>query len=528
MKKHMLTWLWLGMLPAFNLWAAVGDVRLDPATPTVALNTAFGLKLLVDSGTKKVGTYQVKLAYDSTKLQVNATTPVTEGTNTLGAPTVNATVAGTLRVNGFHAQGVGPGTALHIFTVNFKCLGVTGTYPVALTVDVLTTEGGAAIGAATPRAGIGSTVKCGSAPDFVITSIVVPSPGTGAPVISGTFSATIVVKNQGAASSTGGTLSVWNHNAVAPTVCSPTGFSKQATVGILAANASTTITVSGIPAGTIAGMRMLRAIVDSACVTSESNETNNQKTLVYSVVKAAPAADVAITAMSLSSAALAINGTFNATVTVKNNSTTTSSMAGILRVWNHFADAIHCGATGASKEVSVPALAPSATQVFSVTGIPAGAVVGMRRVRAYVDSTCTTAETNELNNQSFAAYAVNAAAPTADFSIPTITLSTANPVAGATFSATITVKNVSTTTAGDGKNLEVWNHNPGVAQYCGAIGTNRIAVGSVAANATVSKTITGLVAATGASGTRTLRAYVDSACGTNEVNEANNQAIKAY
>lgn len=527
MKKLLLSWWWLGMLPAFNLWAAPGAVRLDPATTTVALNTAFGLKMLVDSGTKKVGTYGVKITYDATKLKVNtatATSAITTGTNALSSNIYNADVPGTLKVTGFHAQGVGPGAALHLITANFQCLAVAGTYPVTLVVEMLTDEGGFTIG--TPTAA-GSTVSCGNVPttkpDFVITSIQVPKTGTPVPVVNGTFTAAITVKNQGTAAGDGKTLSVWNHGITVP-ACPAAGWSKQAAVGILAVNASTTITIAGIPSGALAGTKLLRAFVDSACATVETNETNNQKYLDYPVNKT-PGADLTITGITLTPPNSGMNGNFSATIVVKNQGTI-ASVAGTLGVWNHRTEAAYCGAAP-TKQVAIPSIAVGVTKSFTVAGIPAGATAGMKRLRAYVDNGCTTAETNEANNQREAAYAVSASAPAADFSITAVTLNPVSPTANTAFSATIVIKNNSTT-AGDGRFLDAWSHNPGLPQYCGAIGNKRIAVGSIPANATVTKIITGLVGGPGATGTRSLRLYVDSACGTNEINEGNNQFVKTY
>jgi len=518
------------MLPAFNLWAAAGDVRLDPAAATAGLNAAFGLKMLVDSGTKKLFTYGVKLTYDTTKLQVT-TPPTTDGANPMTSVfMVNATVPGVLRVTGVQAVGVGPGTSLHPITFNFKCLGIAGSTPVGLTVEMLTDQPGDPIGAATPRAGVGSTVSCGGGqPDFIITGITAITPAS--PVINGTFSATVTVKNQGTGAGDGKMLSVWANNTAVP-ACGATGWAKQMPVGVLTAGQSKAIVFTGttaIPTGTVSGTKMLRAFVDSACGTVETNETNNQLTSLYTAVTPAPAADLAITAIALLPAASAINGTFTANVTVKNQGTAASVATSVVNVWNHQPTTMSCGVV-ATKSVAIGAsLAAGVSKVIPVTVIPAGAAAGMKLLRAYVDGTCTTGEVNEVNNQTTFAYAVNAAAPAADFSITSITLTPAAPAVGAVYSAAVVVKN-NTATAGDGKNLEGWTNSPGALpqqqQYCGAVGNARIAVGSIPANGSVTKTISNLVA--GAAGARTFRAYVDSACGTNETNEGNNQSIKAY
>ena len=51
----------------------------------------------------------------------------------------------------------------------------------------------------------------------------------------------------------------------------------------LAPGATITLNLAGLPAGTLVGPRTLRAFVDSACVSAERNEVNNQQTRVYQV-----------------------------------------------------------------------------------------------------------------------------------------------------------------------------------------------------------------------------------------------------
>ena len=136
-------------------------------------------------------------------------------------------------------------------------------------------------------------------PDFTITGITI-NPNN--PTINGIFDAIITVKNQGTAAGTVGTVQLWANQSNAQ-ACNAIG-DKSGTVGNLAAGASTTVTISGIPAGTT-GIKILRAFVDSKCETTETNETNNQFTLNYAV------------------------GTANLAVTTNLNGTVTSSPTGI-------------------------------------------------------------------------------------------------------------------------------------------------------------------------------------------------------
>ncbi|WP_295449705.1 Ig-like domain repeat protein, partial [uncultured Thiodictyon sp.] len=114
-------------------------------------------------------------------------------------------------------------------------------------------------------------------PDFVVTGMVV---APGSPSINGTFSAAVTVTNQGAADGVPGSLQVWADQSSAQ-ACASVG-DQAAILTTLAAGASTTVTVGGLPAGA-AGAKTLRAFINSGCLPVESDQTNNQSTLAYSV-----------------------------------------------------------------------------------------------------------------------------------------------------------------------------------------------------------------------------------------------------
>ncbi len=109
-----------------------------------------------------------------------------------------------------------------------------------------------------------------------------------------------------------------------------------------------------------------------------------------------------------------------------------------------------------------------------------------------------------------------------DLKITAIALTPASPAANSIFTAKITVKNQGKVTANGGY-LDVWAHQPTV-QTCGAQG-DWIEIGQLAAGAT--KTLTVKLRSKG-TGTKTLRAFVDSWCQTPEADEANNQLTKTY
>lgn len=335
-----------------------------------------------------------------------------------------------------------------------------------------------------------------AAPDFVVTGMVLTP---AVPIANGTFNVAVTVKNQGTAAGTPGTLQVWANQPTAQP-CGAVG-TKSATLASLAAGASTTVTLTGLPAGA-AGAKTLRAFVDSKCLTAEASETNNQRTKAYAV--AAPAA----------------GGTFSVAVTVKNQGTLAGT-PGTLQVWANQPTVQVCGAVG-NKSVVLASLAAGASRTVTLTGLPAG-VAGAKTLRAFVDSTCATAEPNEPDNQATKAYTVFAR-PIPDFVVTGVVLTPTSPTAGGTFSAAVTVKNQGSG-GGDGGWLDVWVNQPTV-RTCPATGNAYAAVGSLAAGASKTLTFPGLSA--GVAGTKTFRAFVDSYCGTLEALETNNQTTKAY
>ena len=351
------------------------------------------------------------------------------------------------------------------------------------------------------------------APDFVVTSVALTP---ASPSANGTFSATVTVKNQGTAAGAAGTLQVWADQAVAQG-CSAVG-DKSATLSSIPAGSSATVTVNGVPAG-VAGAKTLRAFVDSQCLTTETDETDNQYTAAYTVLPA-PTPDFVVTNVILTPASPSANGTFSARVTVKNQGAAAGA-AGTLQVWANQPDVQNCSAVG-DKTATLPTIVAGGTTTVTVSGLSAGAA-GAKTLRAFVDSKCLAAETDEDNNQYAAAYTV-LPAPTPDLIVTSVALTPASPSANGTFSAKVTVKNQGTV-AGTAGTLQVWANQPDV-QVCSAVGDKSATLYSIAAGASTTVTVSGLPA--GVAGAKTLRAFVDSKCLTAETDETNNQYTVPY
>jgi hypothetical protein len=235
---------------------------------------------------------------------------------------------------------------------------------------------------------------------------------------------------------------------------------------------------------------------------------------------APPAADFMVTGVTLTPRDPLANGTFSATITVRNQGTAAGA-PGALQIWADQADTQGCAATG-DQSATMASIAIGARRTVTVNGLPTG-TAGSKTLRVFIDSQCATAEITETNNQFTWAY--NALElPTPDFVVTGIVLTPGSPSADGSFSATITVKNKGSG-SGPGGNLTVWADQPTVPT-CGAAGGAVVGVGTLAADASTTLTVDGLLG--GAAGAKTLRAFVDSDCGTPEAREGNNQRVTAY
>lgn len=342
--------------------------------------------------------------------------------------------------------------------------------------------------------------------DFVVSAVVL---NPLVPTAAGTFTANVTVKNQGNIAGDGKFLDVWANQTVAQ-ACDAVG-DKRLAIGAVAAGATKTLSVAGLAAGVV-GSKTLRSFVDSGCDAVELNETNNQATVIYSV-NPPPDIDFIVTNIDLARDAAGLV----ADVTVKNQGTVAGD-GKFLDVWVNQPAVQNCGAVG-DKRLTIGNLAAGASTTLNFSDLALGA--GYKLFRAVADSGCGAAETNEDNNQTTKIYVLDESTGI-DFLPNTVSLG-AGSVAG-TFNLTLTVKNQGTV-AGDGGFVDVWS-NQAENQFCGAAGDSRQAVGSMAAGATKTLTFTGL--SLGSAGTKKLRVFVDSGCGTGEDSEVNNQAAWTY
>jgi len=114
--------------------------------------------------------------------------------------------------------------------------------------------------------------------DFAVTAIALTPKR---PTAGGTFSAAVTVKNRGTAPGDADMLALWVNQPGVP-ACGAAGDAALA-VGTLAAGASRTLTLEGLPAGAAAA-KSLRAFVDHTCVSTEAYDGNNQWVKPYTVL----------------------------------------------------------------------------------------------------------------------------------------------------------------------------------------------------------------------------------------------------
>ena len=359
------------------------------------------------------------------------------------------------------------------------------------------------------------TVGSTSLPDFVITSI---SLSPSSPQLGQAYTAYVTVQNQGSGSGAANWLDVWA-NQPSSQSCGANG-DTWANVGVLTAGQSKTFTF-GMAAPASSGSYTFRAFVDSACQTTESNDSNNQSTLAYTVSQAGQLPDFLVTAISLSPSSPQPGQAVTAYVTVKNQGTVAGD-AGWLDVWANQSSAPACGASG-NIWAAVGTLSAAQSKTISLS-LAAPASAGSYTCRAFVDSACQTPESAEGNNQTTLAYTVGAASALPDFVVTSISFNPAQPIAGQPFTAYVTVKNQGAG-PGDARWLDVWVNQPS-AQSCGASGDQHQSVGTLAAGQSTIITFNLTTPASGAPWT--FRAFVDSGCQTAETSDANNQTTASY
>lgn len=370
-------------------------------------------------------------------------------------------------------------------------------------------------------------------PDFIITEITMSPPN---PAPGQQFSAAIRVRNQGNQAANGGWLDVWVHRPQ-PANCGEEG-DGYAQVGVLAQNEERLITIANLraPEG-YAGIRTLRAKVDSFCTTEELDETNNQDILNYQ--SDALEADLELLSLQASPASMSIGDTFDAVqFVIKNHGGSALNAAN-----RHIRlDLVlsRDGVWGAQGNVTLGSqtlttfLAPGNTSTLTLDStegfeIPPGAngtYYLLGRIQHAAPSNLTDpVPANNVAVMSGTLQVAGAGALLPDFTIRNIVISPPAPRAGRTFTAYVTVVNEGTG-EGDARALNVWTHRP-EAVACAEVGDGSVSAGMLNPGESRIIQVPGLTAPETA-GEFTLRAFIDGGCSTPESNSENNQATLDY
>jgi|GEM_PF-5463085 len=353
-------------------------------------------------------------------------------------------------------------------------------------------------------------------PDFVVTDVSIRP---AQPMEGESFSASIIIKNQGALAGSPVSLGIWadqgtsqNCNATPDTLIS------SAQLSPLNVGESRLLTVTGLSAS--AGTKTLRVFVDSTCAAAELDETNNQFTFPYTVVTTTSLPDFFVKSITLSTATPKANTPFNVTVTVKNSGA--AGDAGYLDAWPNLITPPTCSTTKSNFWVYVGVMAAGEEKTFTLT-LPSGPVTSnntANRVLAlFIDGDCNTRESSETNNTLAKGYQLD---EYPDLVVTNIGLPSSMRL-GTKVSFLVTIKNQGTV-ASTANDLGIWIDNPNVIA-CRANpynGTNLpfLNAGEIR-NFALDVGLTTL-------GTKTFRAFADHTCVLKESDENNNQLAKQY
>lgn len=293
------------------------------------------------------------------------------------------------------------------------------------------------------------------------------------------------------------------------------GTSIAATPGTIAANAAATIVTAdktGLACNTIYHYRV-------KAVNSAGTRYGADRTFITSDAVCKP--DFVITALTMTPAAPVMGANFTVAVTVKNQDRLPSD-GGQLRLWLNQSAAQTCAASGGDKTLEIGTIAAGESKVVTFTGLNL-ATVGTKTLRALVDATCTTVESNETNNQLTKSYRITGIRQ-ADLLVTSVILTPITPAVNSTFTAKITVTNQGKAISSSAFIDLFANQSTAVA--CATEGDAWAEVSNLAAGASQTLTVTLPEVATAE--TKMLRAFVDSWCEVTESNEANNQFTQTY
>jgi len=310
------------------------------------------------------------------------------------------------------------------------------------------------------------------APDLIIKAIT-GSPSE--PVVGDEVIFTVTIKNQGNDSASPSLVRFYIDD-------SPWGYLN---VPELAAGSTAAKTFSWVAQ---ADLHAIKAVIDPDNEVTESDETNNEKTIIF------PIPDLTIEAIIPSSFEPVMGETVTLTVVIKNQGT---SKAGSSRV-ACYVDDIQLSS------VAVGEIEPGAAVSVPFSWV---AQAGAHTIRAVVDPNDEVAESEETNNEQTVTFSTLAP----DLTIEAITWSPENPQESDNVTFTVTVRN-----QGDGGAF-----NFHIAYYIDGTKLTSASVSEVAANTTANMTFNWIAEAE----SHAIKAVADSDGEVAEDDETNNERM---
>jgi hypothetical protein len=143
----------LGMVQVAQ--AAEGDVLITPSTQTIAAGQNFDIEVVVDTGSKTLGAFDVQLNFDQTKVTIDTTlgdapaedsgkgfTKGSDATNYTMMSNSDDVASGHFRVGGVAATGGASGNSQHIIVIKAKSLAsfTAGSTTFSVVVNELSDE----------------------------------------------------------------------------------------------------------------------------------------------------------------------------------------------------------------------------------------------------------------------------------------------------------------------------------------------------------------------------------------------------
>ena len=283
-----------------------------------------------------------------------------------------------------------------------------------------------------------------------------------------------------------------------------------------------------LPSSATKGTRYIRAYVDATGSVTESNEGNNNHFGAIAVGSTLPDLMADSTTVPYTGSTAGAGSGFTARYRVRNGGSGATT-AGFTATFYYCPTASTTGCTSLGSQTVSTKLAGGQTTYVNSPGlkVPAQARYGTGYVRIYVDSANAVKEANENNNNVWDAISVTNR-PDIYVSASTVPYSGSTTAAGSTFTGRYTIVNGATTSAFTTNFTVSYHYCPAVSTSgCTLIGSQTITADFNAGSSYTFTSSTLTLPSSATTGTRYVRAFIDSANAVSEYNENNNNDYDA-